>query len=237
MAKTLQALARRTIYRHSGNLVSFDDPFATMRRLLRGVEVRAIVDVGASDGRVSRVLLKHFPAAAVYAFEPQPRYAEALAGFAGREPRFRPQTLALVDAPRTVELHVTQSPGQSSLLSPNAALHAYDAAGSTVTQVVRVPGVRLDDWAREHAVQPQAMKLDIQQAELVALRGADRLLRESLRAVYTEVFFNPMYDGGCLFGDIDRCLRDRGFSLHDLYRPRYDRQGRVAWANALYVRP
>lgn len=237
MGKPFHDLLRRTLYRDRANLISLDDPWVMMPRLLAGVEVRGIVDAGASDGRVSRRLLERFPAATMYAFEPQPRYVDALQQYARDEPRFKPQMLALGDAPGELELHLTAAAGQTSLFRPNAQAGTYDAAGSAVAQVVRIPAVRLDDWAAEHAVaRIEVIKLDIQQAELLALRGASKLLATSVRLVYTEVFFNPLYEGGALFGDVDALLRQSGFVLHDFYKPNHDAAGRLLWANAIFVR-
>jgi hypothetical protein len=104
------------------NLVSLDEPYEVMARLLKGCEVTGIIDAGASDGRVSKRLLRKFPAAHAYAFEPNPIYADTLAKYAKAEPRFHPQFLALSDREGTANLYVTESPGCTSLLAPGNRL-------------------------------------------------------------------------------------------------------------------
>ena len=81
----------------------------------------------------------------------------------------------------------------------------------------------------------QLIKLDIQAGELKALRGARKTLETDVMLVYTEVMFNPMYEGGALFGQIDLLLRERGFLLYSLYRPTSDDNGLLIQANAIFV--
>jgi len=87
------------------------------------------------------------------------------------------------------------------------------------------------------AVPIQVMKFDIQGGELNALRGAAGLLKKSVALVYTEILFNPLYEGGALFSEIDLCLRNSGFVLYDIYKPRHHRDGKLLWANAIFIHP
>lgn len=82
----------------------------------------------------------------------------------------------------------------------------------------------------------ELMKFDIQAAELTALRGAAETLSSTTRLVYAEVFFNPLYEGGAMFGDIDAYLRQFGFRLYNLYKPRADQRDMLLWANAIFFR-
>jgi len=78
MANPLKFIAKKSLFRGKGNLVSFDEPYGVIARLLRKTKVTGIVDAGASNGRISRRFLRLFPSATVYAFEPNPLYAETL---------------------------------------------------------------------------------------------------------------------------------------------------------------
>jgi FkbM family methyltransferase len=237
MAKLLRSLLRRTLFGKRGNLVSLDDPIPTMARLIEGRQVRAIVDAGASDGRVSRRLLESFPDATVYAFEPNPDYEQALGAFAASESRFKPQLCALADAAGRRPLHITRSPGATSFFQPSALLHEYETQSGEIVRTIEVPTTRLDDWAAERSLAGiDVIKLDVQGGELGVLEGATRLLHGSVSAVYTEVLFNPLYDGAALFADLDHFLRVRGFALFNLYGPKADCHGGLLWANAIYTR-
>jgi len=81
----------------------------------------------------------------------------------------------------------------------------------------------------------QLMKFDIQGAELKALRGATCLLGGPTLLVYAEIWFNPAYDGAAIYSEVDLFLREYGFVLYDIFRPKYNRDGMIMWGNAIFL--
>lgn len=216
--------------------MGLDDPYAVMAWLLRARRVNGILDAGASNGRVARRLLRSFPQALAYAFEPNPAYRAILDRAAKSEPRLRPQFLALSDTEGKVELKITRSAGSSSVFAPTVRLRRFDPEGSQVANTKLVPAVTLDSWAeRQGNPLIEVLKLDIQGAELRALRGGKQLLARSVLLVYTEVLFNPLYEGGALYSDLDLELRRSGFVIYDVYKPHYSENRLLLWANAIFV--
>jgi FkbM family methyltransferase len=238
MAKPLKKMIRKAFLAKEQNLLSLDDPYEVMAKLLRSREVTSVVDAGASNGRISRRLLKLFPQATVYGFEPNPLYGDDLTRLSKRECRFKPQFLAVSHEEGIVDMHLTVSPGNSSLFVPSDRLKELDPAGTSLRETRRIPSVTLDQWALGQDVAGvEVMKLDIQGGELQALRGAHQMLRDSVILVYTEILFNPIYEGGALYSEIDLCLRDCGFVLHDIFKPKYGPKGTLLWGNAMYLHP
>jgi FkbM family methyltransferase len=236
VASLLSTGLKKKILGKDQNLISLEEPYEVMRHLLKNHSVTGILDAGASRGHISERMLNKFPAAHVYAFEPQPMYKKRLEQYAQRENRFHPQFAALSDHEGTAELHVTESAGNTSLLNPTQTLQQIDPAGSAIKETVSVPLVTIDQWAgRNGDLAIQVMKFDIQGYELNALKGAVNTLANSTLIVYTEVWFNPVYEGGALLGDIDQFLRERGFLLYDIYKPKYNPNGLIQWANAMFV--
>lgn len=227
---------KKKLLRKDQNLISVEEPFAVMQRLLEARGVRTILDIGASNGSVSRRLLQHFPQAVLFGFEPNPLYRETLMEYGRRDGRFRPEFVAVGEREGSVTLRVAASPGNTSLYSPGERLKSYDAAGAVIHAEQEVPMVRIDDWAqRQQLAAIEVMKFDIQGGELKAMEGATEILRSSTLAIYTEVLFNSLYEGGAVFSDIDRFLRSCGFVLYDLYKPKYDPKGLLLWGNAVFV--
>jgi FkbM family methyltransferase len=237
MAKLFRSFIRRTLFAGKKNLVSLDDPYATIAQLLRSHQVRGIIDAGASDGHISRRLLRFFPEADVYAFEPNPLYAEVLQCYAAKDHRFKPQFMAISDREGVVELQVTRSPGSTSLLTPGRRLRRMNPNGATVRSVEKIKAVTIDEWARRNGNPAiQLMKFDIQEGELQAFRGAANVLQTSTLLVYTEISFNPLYDEGGIYSEIDLYLREYGFILYDIFKPKYDPKGPLMWGNAIFLR-
>lgn len=238
MSNQFSTWLKKKLLKKDKNLISLNDPFIVIKYLLRDTKVTCMLDAGASNGRILRTLLKKFPQANAYAFEPNPLYKQQLETYARKDSRFHPQYLALSDIEGKAELFITESPGNTSLLSPAERLKEIDPEGAEVKKRMEVKLVTIDQWAKKNNVlEIQVMKFDIQGAELKALKGAVEVLQKSTCAVYTEICFNSLYNDGALFSEIDLFFRKQGFILYDVYKPKYNQSDLIMWANALYVDP
>jgi len=236
MPNRFRAFLKKCLLGKDQNLISIDEPYGVMRRLLQGRPINAIIDAGASDGHVSRRMLRHFPRAHAYAFEPNEMYRQTLLEYAAAEPRFHPQFLALGDRDGTAELQITESPGNASLCIPSGVMKDIDPAGTKIRSVEAVELVTIDSWIKRSGLASvEVMKFDIQGGELAALEGGRQTLAGQTLAVYIEVWFNQGYDGGTVFGQTDLFLRQLGYVVYDIYKPGYNRDGMIMWANALYL--
>jgi FkbM family methyltransferase len=137
----------------------------------------------------------------------------------------------------------------SSLYDANRALvDRFNNLGEAMVAVkrTRVTTRRLDDIAEVGRM--DLLKMDIQGAEVDALRGATRLLREA-SAVHLEVSFVPMYLGQPLFAEVDQELRRQGFLFHTFTDiqgralkpvvPNQDpnqRLNQMLWGDAVYLK-
>lgn len=105
-------------------------------------------------------------------------------------------------------------PAASSLFEPNMALLDKFQNLGNLTRAVRTSEVdtrRLDDIPE--VVGTAFLKSDIQGAELMAFKAAERMLRDVV-VIHTEVEFVPLYKNQPLFADIDLYLRSQGFAFH-----------------------
>ena len=236
MTNRFSSFAKKKLLGKNQNLISVNEPYDIMAQLLKDCAVTGIIDAGASDGRISRRLLRKFPSAHIYAFEPNPLYAEKLQQYAKEEQRFHPQFLALSDYEGDAELHITESPGSTSLFTPGKRLKQIDSHGTSVKSLEKVKAATIDEWSkRNDNPEIQLMKFDIQAAELRALRGAVNVLQDSTLVVYTEICFNPIYKEGAIYSEIDLFLRKYGFALYDIFTPKYGPNGLILWGNAIFL--
>ncbi len=236
MAKPVKDLLSRLFLGKHGNLISLGDHYADMQKLLRDRSITGLMDAGASDGRVTRKFLRAFPQATAYLFEPHPTYREKLEDYAKTDRRIKPQFVALSDTDGELTLNLNQQTGMTSIFDTNQLSAELFPEGESGQKPTSVQAITIDSWRQQNGNPPfEIMKFDLQAAELKALKGASRTLTESTLIIYTEVFFNPLYEGGALFSQIDLLLREYGFSLFNIYKPKASKQGMLLWANAVYV--
>ena len=236
MSNRFSSFMKKKLLGKNQNLVSINEPYGVMTKLLKDFEVTGIIDAGASNGHISKRLLRKFTSAHVYAFEPNPLYAHTLQKYAKEDRRFHPYFLALSDQEGNADLHVTESPGSTSLFTPGKRLKQMDSQGTSVKSLEKVKVVTIDEWAkRNDDPSIQVMKFDIQAAELKALRGAVNVLQSSTLLVYTEICFNPIYEEGAIYSEIDLFFRKYGFALYDIFTPKYGPNGLVLWAKDIFL--
>ena len=201
-----------------------------------------VVDVGARNGLDKRWQPFH-QQLEVIAFEPDPIECERLNGLQWPYPiKFLPRALGAHDGEKAT-LNICKAPGCSSLLRPNLDLVRQFPFGHNMEVVKEYPMVlsRLESVC---AVQPDFIKVDTQGTELDVLRGAGRLLDQTI-AVELEVEFVPQYERQALFADVDDFMRKQGFVLRGIRRTYWRNQGEHAHpfggqlihGDALYLRP
>jgi FkbM family methyltransferase len=149
--------------------------------------------------------------ATVTGFEPNPAELAKLNATQRKGRRYLPY---MVGEGGPGLFYETSNPWMGSLLEPDhAVMDRFHYLGS-LAKVIATHNVmthRLDDIAELQQI--DFLKIDIQGAELSAMRGAERLLASCL-AIQTEVEFLPLYKSQPLYGDVDRYLTGRGFLFH-----------------------
>lgn len=174
-----------------------------------------VVDAGCRSG-VADVWSAFGRHVTVIGFDPDDAECRRLTEFYGGRLDVRFVATALGPWQGKAVLYLTRRPECNSLCPSDLTairhrhnMHYYFTPVSTTT----VELTTLDDWAAAEGVDAiDFIKLDTQGSELGILEGAERCLK-AVRVLKTEVSFNEMYCGQCLFGDVDRFLRDRGFVL------------------------
>ena len=204
------------------------------------------VDIGARGGLPPH-WAPHGPVLNVVAFEPDPDEAERLVALieaAGAQTQVVPS--AVWDTAGRKTLHLTRSPGCSSLFPPRVEYLRQFPHVDRFDVMSRV-GVETQPLDEVEAVRgtPGArfIKIDAQGGALPVLMGATRTL-DSVVGLELEVELVPIYDGEALFGEVDVFVRGREFELIDL-RPTYWRRttaravpgtrGQLIFGDALYM--
>ena len=170
------------------------------------VPVESVIDIGASDGRWSAELMRHFPGASYLLVEAQEAaHGEALRQFKAAHRNVDYVLAAAGD--RDAEVHFDASDPFGGVASP-APFPRNDI-------VVRMAAV--DTLVRERSVRPPfLLKLDTHGFEAPILEGARETLRQSSMLVIEA--YNFTLRPGCLrFYELCQFLEARGFRCVDLF--------------------
>jgi len=138
---------------------------------VRGESIRTVVDVGANVGKWSLLAADRFPQATILALEIVPATAAELRARTAARERIRPFNLGLADHTGTVTIRY----------NPAASAHATftEYPHSWEEQRIECPVVRGDELlAREGIREVDFLKIDVEGAEHLVLRGFESLLRE-----------------------------------------------------------
>lgn len=197
----------------------------------KGVSPRGVIHIGAHEGR-ELAAYRAMGASPILFIEANPALAENLRQRLADEPDVTVAAVAATDgAADTALLHVTSMDQSSSLLP--LAEHRAIYPSIVETGTAAVPARALDALLPELGLAPAAfniINIDIQGAELAALRGALGTLPH-IQAINTEINFRELYAGGTFFHELADFLHGQGFVCEAATCPYHP-----SWGDALFVR-
>lgn len=190
------------------------------------------IDVGAHVGAFSRELICSELYGRVIAFEPNPDNLVELEALAATQQTLAVERMAISDFDGTMDFHHDDNTATGSLLAYD---HNYETKG--VPRKMRVPVVTLDGYlSRDPALAPVALvKIDTQGHDLAVIRGAYRTLESDRPFVIAEVIYLPLYEGQSSPQSIFEAMAAQGYETYTLFNIHATVEGRMAFADALFV--
>jgi FkbM family methyltransferase len=226
-------------------LVKGDDHQEDIRSLLqhlpKDLPRTGVIHVGAHLGEEVPVYFEH-GFQQILLIEANPDCCLELGKRFGQDHRIRIVHRAISDRAGKIILHVHTSRSGSTEPASLLQMKQLNRIVKTLStpRVIEVDSSTLDDLLAEMEIEPRAFTLlnvDIQGAELHALRGSTKTLR-AVSAVVTEVNLIELYEGGALENDIVEFLEARTFAKNSgVYHTLYDDVSTFpAWGECLFLR-
>jgi len=215
------------------------DAFKVQQQLLRDVAHPMIFDVGANVGQTLLSYMAVLPNARIQCFEPFPNSFKELSAKAAGYPSASVNQLALADqvGEQTFYTNPEYHTRNSLLPRPNSEGRRYFREKAELSPNMTVGVDTIDHFRAEKNIDHiDALKLDVQGAEMMVLQGArETLAANAVSLVFTEILVVPHYEGGPTFQDIDSMLQDYGLSFFNIYDLRPASNGQLRYANVIYV--
>jgi len=202
-------------------------------RLLRFLNCRTIVDIGASRGQFALVARQCFPEVRIFSFEPLAEPCDRFRSIFSSDDKVSLFPLAIGPQSGEATIHVSGQDDSSSLLAiGKLQSELFPGTAEKRTEWVRIEPLHaiLDESQIEA---PAFLKLDVQGYELKALEGCEDLL-DKFAYIYTECSFVELYEGQALAPKVIAWLQNHEFSLIGVYNMTYDKIGRAIQADFLF---
>jgi FkbM family methyltransferase len=188
------------------------------------------LDVGANIGQYALLAAARVgPSGQVHAFEPTPQVAAKLRsnvrlnGFGN----VTVSEMAVSDHCGEATLYYAENDGENNIVAPEP--------GSSAS--VKVPTITLDEYLGSKGIaKVDVMKMDIEGAEIKALRGASRLLGgDQAPVLFVEVNPGKLASGNNGAGDLVESLRRHGYLVCRVAT--YGVHTHDPWMNAVAFKP
>ena len=182
--------------------------------LLDGIDLKGlppvVIDGGANVGDYTAEILAKSPSATVYSFEPSPESFQILTLRFEGDHRVIVQGKALGKKSSVEKLFFDREGSSLSSLVKRDLRHF----GIEGRESVEVDVVRLSDWCATNGVQPVALKLDIEGAELPVIEDAVKNI-ESLSIIAFE-FGGANLDSRTIFRDFYNFFSEKNWTVSRL---------------------
>jgi FkbM family methyltransferase len=210
--------------------------FADQARLLNTAEV--VFDVGTHTGEEASTYRQMFPAAAIHCFEPTPARATALRAAFNDDPRVSIHTCALHRFNGTAVFRQYAADNANSLYAFDSRAgefieEQYLAASGEVNVETRTLDSIIADLGLSRI---DVLKVDVQGAEDDVFAGGKQLLSsQSVRLIFTELLFVPVYAQQANAEDLIAFLHKSGYRLYDFYNFAHQPSGQLLWGDAIFL--
>jgi len=190
-----------------------------------GIKVGTIIDVGASDGKWSKVAMKRFPSAQVLAFEPLRERQVSLETIKANSNKFDYVLAVAGDTESEITLHVS------------ADLDGSGVCDEGDSQARTVPMATIDDEVKRRGLPgPYLIKLDTHGFEVPILTGAAETL-EASSLVIIEVYNFKLNDRCLRFHEMCGYMEENGFRCYDLVDPLLRQKDKAFWQMDIFFAP
>lgn len=210
-------------------------PYDDIKQLFdsNNIDRPILFDVGANQGQTIDIFQLYFPTGTIHAFEP------GITSYNLINKKYASPSVTINQAAVSSQEGVaTFFDYPQSDLSSLSKLDTKGNSDETIAPTTyEVPTLALDQYCANSNVDViHLLKTDTQGHEIDVLKGFQKTLKEhKVFLIFIEMNFQSQYENEAHYLTIWNRLVDQGFELFRLYHARYDSEGKILWADALFV--
>lgn len=207
---------------------------------IRDMPIDVIIDIGANKGQFAKYILKIFPKAILYCFEPLPNVFKELEAWSSvkENNQITLFNVALDVKQGTAEIlyHSEHSPSSSLLHTTKncEAIYPFTALQKKVRVSVETLDNVLDDGTLDHA-ENILVKMDVQGYEDRVIKGGAGVLKKA-KVCILEISLDALYKGQANFNDLSMMLYDFGFHYSGNLSQVYGEDGHCIYIDAVFIK-
>jgi len=215
-----------------------EDAFQAQKYFFDNDTGLVIFDVGAYIGEITATYKKIFPNATIYCFEPFGDSFQKLMQLS-TDNSIKPYQMAISDTVGRTRLHVNVDLSCNSFFPIAKHTVRYYPKAAESIEMIEINTTTIDRFCDTEKISHiDILKLDVEGAEIKALKGArNKLSKQDISIIYTEVMFIPHYAGACMFHELTSFLSRYGYALFNFYDVKRAKNGQLRWGNAIFLSP
>ncbi|MBD2132714.1 FkbM family methyltransferase [Sphaerospermopsis sp. FACHB-1094] len=206
---------------------------------LSQLPVKSVIDIGANEGQFARRIIKIFPHAHIYSFEPLNIPFQQLSQLANHHTqKITAFNLALGDSIQPVEIysHLYFNPSSSILPTTQLCETVYPMVKKQ--EKILIEQSTLDEVFGDFSFplpEPILIKLDVQGYENQVIKGGIATFKKSTACI-VEVSLDQLYEGQAQFREIFSLLDNLGYAYAGNLDQVLGKDGHVRYFNAVFIK-
>jgi FkbM family methyltransferase len=174
-----------------------------------------LIDIGSHEGLFTQAINNYCGICSGYLIEPLPNHVISLRR-KFRDPKYKIFEYVLSNQEGTIGFEVNEYDQTSSILKLRREMQELSQIKGELVNTIVCQTTTLDKLLSDESFEEvDLMKIDVQGAEHMVLKGAEKTLSKT-SMIWVEVSFKELYENSAVFSDIYYDLTKKGFRLMEI---------------------
>ena len=212
------------------------NPYHDVNRLIGKENIKTVFDVGANEGQTTLKLLKFFPKASIYSFEP------------GKEAFYKLNNRFVFESVKAINMGMGEKKERLELIRHESSVtdsfledcnedNLKITKSRKIINKEKVEVTSIDEFCSENGIDYiDLLKIDTQGFEKYVLKGASNMLKnKKIKAIVMEICFSKIYKEQTHLSEIAKAMENYHYSIVDFYDKARVNGKTISWCDMFYI--